>query len=451
MGMMVPDGAVDLRLQDTERAILACLLVEPSVVGEIMSRARAEDFIDATYRTIFEACVAVYNSGVIIDPVTVLEKLGLERVVYGEKLMSIMQSEFWPQNWKVYTEILAEQSVLFRMQEIAGELLWARGIEDAQENIEKLNNLLSGKTKAKPVGLVEGFEKFWERHCAGNKVDYLTWGFAQLDKMLFAEAGDLIVLGGLPSSGKTVLAMDFAWHLSHCGKRVGVFSLETGDEKIYDRLYTRQSQVDFSHVKKNELTEDEKQELLKLYPDLSQHVCEVWSVSSPSVQEIRAISLAHHYDIIIIDYIQLMSGTGSTRPEVVTDISISLKSFCRGTKTTVIALSQLTQEKAEKYKTPSIMNFRESKQIGQDADIALFLSLVDPDEKNSDRFLVVDKNKDGPCGAIVLGFDGPRLHFYPRSNRKDEPQKKSRLWHEEKEPMSQQEILETFGVSGGKG
>ena len=181
---------------------------------------------------------------------------------------------------------------------------------------------------------------------------------------------------------------------------------------------------------------------------------EVTDASGMTVNEIRAISLSRHYDIVIIDYLQLISSGSrykGNRTEEVAGISMDLHTFAQSCDKTVIALSQLTRAvKTDKDTAPKMSSLRESGQLEQDADIIMLLYLINEEVPDGDRRLKVAKNKDGERGYVTLGFDPKKMSFAQLSTRTDAPPPKKEPSRFTEEPVgSNQEALPDFCQRGG--
>lgn len=233
-----------------------------------------------------------------------------------------------------------------------------------------------------------------------------------MDENLFAEPGDLIVLGGYPSAGKTLLAAQFAYEMAtaQC-KRVGIFSLETSDRKLYDRVATYAAELDFDAVKSARLSDSELDTVAALGARDDRVQLDVIPVSGMSPMDIRAVSLSRRYDVIFIDYLQLLNSSGRDRYEKITNISLALKQLGRDTGITVVALSQLSRPEKGRRSAPTLASLRESGQIEQDADIVMLLYLEDEENPSGNRTLNVAKNKDGELGHFRLGFYPKHMKF----------------------------------------
>ena len=404
-------------IQDMEAAqvaVLGSLLISPELTGEALTRIRPEDFVSPRHRMTFQAIRDVFLAGGTVDPVAVLDKLG--ECGDGESrrayLMDLMDETPTAANIWAYVETMRRQSRLYHLRLLGERLYEANTLEDAEQLVAKAQALLVDKPGVRYVTMEQALVEFYEQHQA--KKEYLTWGLDKLNDRLYVEAGDLVILGGYSSAGKTLLAIQFAWHLaSRRGKKVGFYSLETGTKKLQDRLIAYTMRMDFAKVKRSELDAADYEALAIASKRLVEPRLEWVPASGMTVGDIRASALSRGYDVIFIDYLQLIAGPASSRYERVTDISIGLHQMSQSTGVTVVALSQLSRpERAgDGSKAPTMASFRDSGQIEQDADVAMLL-YKEEDTQNSRRVLHIAKNKEGEVGKIYLAFDGQHQRLY---------------------------------------
>lgn len=401
----------DHRILDAETAVLGSMLIAPEITGEVMLRLRAEDFLDAEHRHVFEAVRSLWQQCSPVDAVTVLHELG---DAYEPFLRQIMEVTPTAANWEAYAGILAEQARLARLKETAAQIINAASLEDASSAVETASAQLCAQRDARTVSFTDGLMDFYNRQSYGKAPNYIPWGFRQLDERLYAESGDFIILGGYPSAGKTLLATQFAWHMAKT-RRVGFFSLETSPAKIFDRLISQVAGIDFARVKRHAMQSSDYTAAGKLAYNPDAVHLDVINASGFSVSDVQAIALAKRYDVIFIDYVQLLRAQGYTRVEQVTNISLALHTMAQRTGVAVVGLSQLSRPEkgTAKSRTPQMSDLRESGQLEQDADAIMILKAA-PDNT---RTLSIVKNKEGERGAIRLGFDAEHLTLLPLSTR----------------------------------
>jgi replicative DNA helicase len=400
------------RIIDAQVGVIGSMLIEPDLVSEVMRICRSEDFF-GVYRTIFDAAVRLFSAMKPVDIITVNNETGKQ---YTEKLKEILYLTPTAANWKVYAEMLHEDAQLRRLQDVAEEIRQALSLEEARGAAERMASMLADRPDLRIVSFSQGLREFILRQSEKKPPDYVQWGVKALDENLYTEPGDFVVIGGFPSAGKTVLATQFAFTLA-TRQRIGVFSLETKDKKIYDRLIAYAAKVNFENVKRHDLSEEQMKAIVSLGAVADSIRLEVIDAAGMSVADIQAISLSRHFDLIFIDYLQLLQGDGLTRTEKVTNISLALRTMAGRTGITVVALSQLRRrEGGEKNKPPTMSDLRESGQLEQDADVVMLLYLDNEDNPNGDRLLKIAKNKEGGRGYIKLGFYPKYISLYPKGN-----------------------------------
>ncbi len=383
-------------------AILHSMLNDPGCVGEVVDRLAAEDFDQVSTRGLFEAVRRLYLSGAPIDAVTVLREAG------DAYLPALEETAQYPAgDAAYYCGLLREGMHLQKLRSAAMELSTAETLETAEKAIGQINALSSLRRKAETVTAHDAAADFLQRMGSKQKPEYLSLGMRELDRMLYLELGDFVLLGGYSSSGKTMLSLQFALALAE-KYRVGYFSLETGCRKLTDRLISHMAQVPLSAIKEcrlegenARLASDAARRLDKLSLDLI-------SASGMSVRDIQAAALNRRHQVIFVDYLQIISAQGKSRYEQVTSISMDLHTFAQSHGIAVFALAQLSrpEKTGGKPLPPSLSSFRESGQLEQDADTALLLWPEIPNDNHSNRVLKVAKNKDGERGTLALAFSG---------------------------------------------
>lgn len=390
--------------------MLGSILISPEIVGEVIQRLSQEDFGPGALGNIYAGIRSLFGRGRPIDPVTLLAEVGNE---YLELLDELLQKTPTAANWEAYADIIRDAVQLGKLQAAASRIASATDLAEARKAAEKLSLLLAQRSSLRIVSFADGIREFYERQSEHRTPDYLRWNFKPLDENLFAEPGDLIILGGYPSAGKTLLAAQFAYEMATAQRqRVGIFSLETSDRKLYDRVATYAVELDFGAVKAARLSDSELDAVASLGAKSDRIQLDVIPASGMSPLDIRAVSLSKRYDVIFIDYLQLLNSPGRDRYEIITNTSLALKQLGRDTGITVVALSQLSRPEKGRRSAPTLASLRESGQIEQDADIVMLLYLEDDDVPSGNRTLNVAKNKDGELGHFRLGFYPKHMKFF---------------------------------------
>ena len=378
-------------LIDAQAAVIGSVLISPEIVGDVMLRVSADDFLTPQYRHVFDAVHEQWAACQAVDVVTVLHRLG---DAYRPLLVQIMADTPTAANWEAYADVMREQARLARIKDAAAKMLDAATLDEARAAVETASECLCDSKTLRVVSWYQGLCEFYQRHADGHQPDYLRWGIRQLDERLYAERGDLIIIGGLPSSGKTLLATQFAMHMARSGLRVGVFSLETSDAKLYDRMVAQVEGISFGRIKRNQMVADD------------------YKTASTALQTAQRINL----DVIRASGFSVQAK-GNTRVEQVTNISLALHTMAQRAGIAVIALSQLSRpEKGQqRSRTPSMSDLRESGQLEQDADAIMILAA----QPGGNRVLSIVKNKEGERGAIELVFDVAHLRMAPLVSKSD--------------------------------
>lgn len=390
--------------------MLGSILISPEIVGEVIQRLSQEDFGPGALGNIYAGIRSLFGRGRPIDPVTLLAEVGNE---YLELLDELLQKTPTAANWEAYADIIRDAVQLGKLQAAASRIASATDLAEARKAAEKLSLLLAQRSSLRIVSFADGIREFYERQSEHRTPDYLRWNFKPLDENLFAEPGDLIILGGYPSAGKTLLAAQFAYEMATAQRqRVGIFSLETSDRKLYDRVATYAVELDFGAVKAARLSDSELDAVASLGAKSDRIQLDVIPASGMSPLDIRAVSLSKRYDVIFIDYLQLLNSPGRDRYEIITNTSLALKQLGRDTGITVVALSQLSRPEKGRRSAPTLASLRESGQIEQDADIVMLLYLEDEETPSGNRTLNVAKNKDGELGHFRLGFYPKHMKFF---------------------------------------
>lgn len=395
---------------EAQRAVIGSLLIDAKhVAGMVMYKTKEEDYTGEC-QTLFRACQKLFREGSVIDAVTVKHIVG---DAYGKTLLALMDETPTAANCEMYTDLLLEQAKLTRIQGLSLALAGSRSLEDAQKLVSQMNRIMGGRSNVRIVSMAEGYQDFYDRQ--QKPANLVPWGMDKVDDTLRVEFGDFIVLGGYPSAGKTALSLQLAWNQAK-DRRVGYFSLETKPEKIIDRAVAAVCEVDFGRIKGHAMTQEDWAACEYRATSFVGRNLEVIQASGLSVLDIQALSLAGRYDIIYIDYLQLIEPEDRRRTdfEQVSQISKDLHNLANTTGITVCALSQLSrpQNGGKQEKAPGLHSLRQSGQIEQDADGVMLLYKEEPENSRSRRCLKIAKNKEGEAGGIAyLAFDGAHQRF----------------------------------------
>ena len=395
-----------------QASLIGSMLIDPACIGMVMSEIRPED-LTGSYRTMLEAIVDLRIHGQTVDPVTVLDRIG---PAYRDEVIRLMRETLTAANVEAYIDVCKEQSRLAQLGAIGMELAGAISLEDAREALQRAQAVAVERASAASVGMITALADFFDRHRKGE-TKYVSFGFDALDERLNVDLGDVVVLGGYPSDGKTALMLQWAWHIGR-ELPVGIFSFETSAAKLSDRLFTQAvSELRFTDVKRSNLTMQQWRALTGASLDIGKRRVELIEAAGMTAADVLGVTLSRGFKVIALDYVQLVApGTvrrGGTRAEEVAEISKALALMARRHGILVIELSQLQRPprgKNGKIPPPEMSNLRESGQLEQDADVVALLYRIGEAE-DAQRELYVAKNKEGRRGRIGLRFDGERQRF----------------------------------------
>lgn len=387
-----------------QHAVLGSALIDARVVPMVLSGTEEADYTGPCV-AVYQAIRAIFTEGKPVDPVIVKDRLG----GYTEFLTQLMELTPTAANVEYYIDLCRKARRLCQLRDLGKQMQEAEDLDEAKELLQQANQAMVERIGARAVNMEDAMSSFFERH-EGQKT-YLSWPIDGLNEKIYAEPGDLIILGGYPSDGKSAMAIQMAWHLAK-SYRVGFFSLETNENKLHDRLMAHVAKIPMGQLKTNSLSQQQWEAAAQVSGEMMARQLEYIPAAGMTAADIQALSVANRYQVIFVDYLQLVSGKGKDRFSVVTDVSIGLHTMAQATGIAVIALAQLSRpEKGRDKKTPppELSSLRESGQIEQDADIVFMV--YRPDSNETDRMLLIRKNKEGTLGSIALDFDGQYQTF----------------------------------------
>lgn len=392
----------DEKWLSAQQAVLGSVLIEPELAGKLVFKVSEEDFMDV-YRTIYTAIRDLYTTGKAVDPVTVLHKLDSGEG-YRDLIIGLMEFTPTAKNIDAHISICRERSMVYRYRQLGETLRDIESSSDAEEVLSSANRVgISRGMDSWTVG--EALRDFFQRY--SKKVEYLHWFLPQLDSRLNLELGDFCLLGGRPSSGKSAFAIEAAVYWSVvCGYRVGFYSHETSREKLTNRMIAACARVPLDGVKHSTLTDDQIQDVCNISRRIEAAPLDIISCAGKTVAEMQAFALSRRHQIIIVDYLQIVSAPGKDEYSQVSAISKSLHIMCQSLGIFCLALCQLSRTRGAR---PSLEDLRSSGQLEQDADAVLFLHRQEG--KDTEREFIIAKNKEGECRTTNLHFNGPIQHF----------------------------------------
>lgn len=414
---------------EAEQAVVGSLLVAGSrgdaeTIRGLLSAVHEEDLLIPVDKAVFQAARTLFRSGGAVDPITIRDRIGGQYSDYLAQLMDITPTTA---NWSEWARITHEQAAVQRARALAEPLSLAVTLDDCRPIGAQLGQLLSDGRRLNTWTVPQLLDSFFEsQDPEAPKPEYVTFGLRVLDEGSYIEPGDVVIIGGYPSDGKTALALQTAWHMA-AKYRVGFFSLETDRKKLRDRLIAHAAGLDLADIKRRNLGDTAWEELAKRQADFVKRDLTLVDAAGMSAADIETASRAYGFQVIFIDYIQLVTperSSGGTRSEQIAAVSRTLHTFAQKTGTLVVELAQLTRQDRKTGKDgkeirrdPTMQDLKESGQLEQDADMILLLFRPGPKDKGPDgqelneethRLLKIAKNKEGRWGDWVLYFDGGR-------------------------------------------
>ena len=387
---------------DAQYSVLGSALIEPKVVPRVMAEVREADF-SGPCLTVYQAMAEVFNSGFPVDPVSVAAKLGGEYHSFLKQLMEITPTAA---NVESYIAICREQARVLQCREIGRQLVECESSQSVRKLLEEASGLISSAQGKQTVNMTESLRRFFEK--PEKPVKHLSWPIPELDNELHVGPGKFVVFGAEPSVGKTAFALQCAWHWS-ARRKVGFFSFETDPETLFDRLISGLVGIPMDSIMTGHISKREWDRVCQATQTITSRKLELISAAGMTSSDIRAKILEAGYEIVIVDYLQIVSSRGSSRYEQVTNISVDLHTMAQSLGVTVLALAQLSR--TEEERAPRNSDLRESGQIEQDADVIMMLQLEKRARPAGPRKLYITKNKEGRLSQILLTFDGKYQRF----------------------------------------
>ena len=405
---------------EAETAVIGALIYAPEIVKDVLFTVREQDFGIEINRKIFRAARDLYLRAKPVTAVTIRDKVGQESSDYLAQLYQLTTTSA---NWREYAAIMAEDACKRRMQNIGMQLATIGTAQEGRELSAKLQQEQSGGRQIMAYTMEDMIRDFAARQTDKAPLEYVRYGLAEVDAGTYTQPGDVVVIGGYPSAGKTALALQMAMWMARKW-RVGFFSLETDHRKVTDRVVAMLNDISFTAIKRRELTDKDWERFAAKSAAASALKFTLIEAAVWSVSDITSAAEAYDFDVIFIDYVQLIrpSTTSPMRSEQVAEISRELHAFAQSRKKLVIELAQLIREerpsmqKKTQQNEPRMSDLKESGQLEQDADmIFMVYRPVEGGDYNpaKSRFLRIVKNKEGLLLRTLLWFDGDKQTFTP--------------------------------------
>ena len=423
---------------DAERSVLGSMLLAHEAVLLAQELLDPDDFYDPAHREIFAAMCHLANQSRKIDLVTVDEELSrrgrLEGV--GGLTYLVELSRFVPSaaNGAAYVRIVDEKSTLRRLISASGQISQMsytgdRETSDILASSEKLIYDISmrrGGEMLQPIQpvLIRTYEQIDRLVKNKGRIEGVPTGYRELDDLLTGlHPGELVLIAARPSMGKTSFGMNIVANAAiRASRKTAVFSLEMPAEQLAMRMMCTEARVDMQNVRRGALSDDEWLRLCESMGVIGQASIHVDATSGITVPEIRSkarrLQMESGLDLIMIDYLQLMSGAGKfgSRQEEVSSISRALKGLAQELRVPVIALSQLSRAAANRSDhKPILSDIRDSGAIEQDADVVMFIHREDYYDKETEKKniaeIIIAKQRNGSLGTVQLGWRGELTWF----------------------------------------
>jgi replicative DNA helicase len=452
--MATPDTARDHSLEralpnsaEAERAILGGVVLDNGLISQAIELLRPEDFYVPSHRRIFVAMIALFERGAEINPILIGEELKKENALESTGGISFITNLTYglPHSTNIahYAKVVRGKSMLRLLikasNKITQEALEQEDepeiiLDHAEQAIFQLadERVRQGFVHVKPVA-EQLLEKIQEMEGRAAVLTGLTTGFADLDKMTSGlQRQDLVIIAARPSMGKTSFALMLAENAAiHAGAVVGIFSLEMSKEALVMRLLCSQGNIDAQRFRNGFLSRPEWAQIAKSLGTLADASIFLDDTAGITVLEMRAktrrlAAEQKKLDLIIVDYLQLMSGSAKrfeSRQQEVSQISRELKGLAKEMNVPVVALSQLSRApESRSDHRPQLADLRESGALEQDADVVAFIYREEqyktpeernnlPEDQKNVAELIVAKQRNGPTGTIDLRFTPSSMRF----------------------------------------
>ena len=437
--------------QEAEQSVIGSMMIDPEAIAASSSILKEEDFFQKPYALLFRAIVDLDASGRPVDPVTLQDRLreldAPEDLANAQTLAELVASVPVSTNAKHYAKIVAEKAQLRRMirtmETLTAECYADREkAEDLSDKMEKqVFQLLSRRQgrELTPISeiVIDALDRISAASRQNSSITGLATGFHDLDyKTSGFQPSDLILIAARPSMGKTAFVLNIGAHMAfHEHRRVAIFSLEMSKEQLVNRLLAQEANIDASMLRNGRLKDSEWERLVMGADVIGKSNLIIDDTPGISVPELRSkcrrMKLEGGLDCIMVDYLQLMSGSGrssDSRQQEISEISRGLKEVARELHVPLIALSQLSRAVEQRPDhRPVLSDLRESGAIEQDADVVIFLYRDDYYNKDSERQGIADilirKQRNGPLGDVELVWLPEYTKFANPMNERDRAQK----------------------------
>ena len=431
MSDLVNFGKVPPHNSEAEQTVLASALIDDTAVEKLINLLKTDDFYYEANKEIFESIRDVHMQNIPVDILTVSEELKKrEKINFVggfEYLAKLTENIITSKNVEAYCNIIREKSTLRKLISASNEII-EKGYKENEE-VHKIielaetrifaisqNRNINSFVEIKDV-LLEVFNQLEERAMNKGSITGITTGYDDLDRMTSGlQKSDLVLLAARPSMGKTALALNIAMNAVKTGVSVALFSLEMSKEQYVQRIISMESMVESNKMRTGNLDDEDWNRLLAVMSSVSNYKVYIDDTASITLFEMmskcRRLKMEKGLDLVVVDYLQLMSGSGKneSRQQEISDISRGLKALARELNCPVLALSQLSR--APELRTdhrPIMSDLRESVAIEQDADVVMMLYrdeyyTKEESEKKGMSEVIITKQRNGPVGTVELAW-----------------------------------------------
>ena len=416
---------------EAEQSVVGAMLMDKDAITAASEIICGDDFYQTAYGVIFDSVVELFNEGKPVDLITLQNRLRekdvpeeISSLEFARDLLTAVPTSA---NVKYYAEIVAEKALLRKMIKMNEELVNAcylanEPVDAIMERTEKkVFELVQSRSGGDYVSIkqvvLNALEKIEKASKSKGTVTGIPTGFIDLDyKTSGLQPSDLILVAARPSMGKTAFVLNIAQHVAfRQNKTVAIFSLEMSKEQLVNRLFSLESYVDAQILRTGNLKDSDWEKLIEGAGTIGNSNLIIDDTPGISISEMRSkcrkYKLEHGLDLIIIDYLQLMSGSvggrSESRQQEISEISRSLKALARELNVPVIALSQLSRAVEQRPDhRPMLSDLRESGAIEQDADVVMFIYRDDYYHKDTEHVneseIIIAKQRNGPIGTCLL-------------------------------------------------
>lgn len=416
---------------EAEQSVIGAMLMDKEAIVVASEIITGDDFYEKQYGIVFDTMVELHNNAKPVDLVTLQDRLKEKDVPPEisslEYIGALVAAVPTSANIKHYAQIVAEKSTLRKLaklsEEIANNCYSAKDtLESILEDTEKrVFELIQKRNVGEFVPIrqvvMNAMDAIERASKAKGTVTGIPTGFIDLDyKTAGMQPSDLILIAARPSMGKTAFVLNIAQHVAFKqNQTVAIFSLEMSKEQLVNRLLSLESKVSSQNIRTGNLSDYEWEKLVESAGVVGKSNLIIDDTPGISISELRSkcrkYKLEHNLSMIIIDYLQLMSGSGRTdsRQQEISDISRSLKALARELHVPVISLSQLSRAVEQRPDhRPMLSDLRESGAIEQDADVVMFIYRDDYYNKDTElknvAEIIIAKQRNGPIGTVNLAW-----------------------------------------------